>query len=194
MQVLNEHNWTNRSLCYLCRTFDNVQKGQDYNSTINTTHIGFLDFDLFPDNDEFYSKYMLLNVKSHRIYNDKFCLNVLSFNKVANATDEDKEWHIDEWTKLFKATTWEELKMLAENNTLYSEMADAIYYRNADNAIREKCEARREALFHEQYVQNRLKIQDAKLKKQDAILQEKDTMLQEKDALIKELQAKLNAQ
>jgi len=32
------------------------------------------------------------------------------------ATKEGKKWHIDEWARLFKATTWEELKMIAEKD------------------------------------------------------------------------------
>ena len=110
MQVTNYSNWTNRSLCYLCRTFDNVQKGEDYNSAIPVTHIGFLDYDLFPDELEFYSTYMLQNVETGKIYNSKFRLSVLSLNQIKLATKEDKKWHIDEWARLFKATTWEELQ------------------------------------------------------------------------------------
>lgn len=208
MQVLNEHNWTNRSLCYLCRIFDNVQKGEDYNSAIKVTHIGFLDFDLFQNDNEFYSKYMLLNVKSHRIYNDKFCLNVLSLNRIENATDEDKKWDIDTWTKLFKATTWEGLKMIAEKNDVYSEMADSMYYQNSDETIRDMCEARREAEFHEKYVQQRLKeLEEAKreaevhekyvqqqlkeLEKLKQLTKDKDATIQELTSRIKELEAQL---
>ena len=127
MQVTNYSNWTNRSLSYLCRAFDNVQKGEDYNSAIPVTHIGFLDYDLFPEELEFYSKYMLRNVKSGKIYNDKFTLCVLSLNQIKLATKEDKKWHIDEWARLFKATTWEELKMIAEKDQVYSEAANSIY-------------------------------------------------------------------
>ena len=76
MQVTNYSNWTNRSLW--CRTFDNVQKGEDYNSAIPVTHIGFLDYDLFPDDIKFYSTYMLQNVETGKIYNSKFRLSVLS--------------------------------------------------------------------------------------------------------------------
>ena len=191
MQVLNEGNWENRSLSYLCRAFDNIQKGMDYNSTSEVTHIGFLDFDLFPDDDEFYSKYMLLNVKTHRIYNDKFRLNVLSLRRVNNATDEDKKWHINEWTKLFKAKTWEDLKMIAKNNEVYSEMADSMYIQNTDARIREICEARREAKVHEEYVKQKFNEQHAMLQEKDGIIQEKDAIIQEKDALIEELQVKL---
>jgi len=45
-----------------------------------------------------------------------FLLCVLSLNQIKLATDEDKKWHINEWARLFKATTWEKLKMIAEKD------------------------------------------------------------------------------
>ena len=193
MQVTNYSNWTNRSLCYLCRTFDNVQKGEDYNSAIPVTHIGFLDYDLFPDELEFYSTYMLQNVETGKIYNSKFRLSVLSLNQIKLATKEDKKWHIDEWARLFKATTWEELKMIAEKDKVYSEAANSIYVQNSDETIRAMCEARQEAIFHEQYVQKQLKELKERAK-EDAIshkeqLAEKDAKLSEQQNLIEQLQA-----
>jgi len=192
MQVTNYSNWTNRSLSYLCRAFDNVQKGEDYNSAIPVTHIGFLDYDLFPDELEFYSTYMLQNVETGKIYNSKFRLSVLSLNQIKLATKEDKKWHIDEWARLFKATTWEELKMIAEKDKVYSEAANSIYVQNSDETIRAMCEARQEAIFHEQYVQKQLK--ELKETREEAISQkkqlaEKDAKLSEQQNLIEQLQA-----
>ena len=124
---------------------------------------------------------------------------MLSLNKINNATDEDKQWHIDEWARLFKATTWEELKMIAKNNDVYSEAVDSIYYQNSDETIREMCEARREALFHEECMQKRLEEADFHEKYMQKQLDEKDTQLEElkaqleeQSALIKELQAQIN--
>ena len=102
---------------------------------------------------------------------------MLSLNQIELATEEDKKWHIDEWARLFKATTWEELKMIAEKDKVYSEAANSIYEQNSDETVRMMCEARREAIFHEQYVQNKME----KLEKQ----------LAQKDSLIEQLQAEI---
>ena len=184
MQVADLGNWQNRSLSYLCRTFETLQKGDDYNSVMPVTHIGFLDYDLFPEEKEFYSNNMLQNVKTGTIYNSNFCLRVLSLNQIELATEEDKRWHIDEWARLFKATTWEELKMIAEKDKVYSDAANSIYEQNSDETVRMMCEARREAIFHEQYVQNKMEA----LEKQ---LSQKDDMISQKDSLIEQLQAEL---
>lgn len=77
MQVVNYLNWPERSLSYLCRNFDQLQSGQNYQETKPVIHIGFLDFTLFPEYPEFYATYKLINVKNHHIYTDKFVLNVV---------------------------------------------------------------------------------------------------------------------
>ena len=142
MQVLNDENWPERSLGYLCRTFDNLNKGEDYLETKPAIHIGFFDFHLFPQHSEFYATYMLMNVKNHTIYSDKFMLSVVDLNYINLATDEDKEYQIDYWASLFKATTWEDIKMLAENNPYMQEAFNTIYEITSDETIRGQIEAR----------------------------------------------------
>ncbi len=34
MQIINEGNWVERSLSYLCRTFDSLEKGQNYSEAL----------------------------------------------------------------------------------------------------------------------------------------------------------------
>ncbi|MDE5700354.1 MAG: hypothetical protein K2I96_23625 [Lachnospiraceae bacterium] len=43
------------------------------------------------------------------------------------ATDEDKAFGIDYWAKLFKAKTWEDLKMIAEKNSTFKETCEMIF-------------------------------------------------------------------
>lgn len=44
MQVIDEGNWSERSLAYLCRAFDQLEMGEDYMEVKKTIHIGILDF------------------------------------------------------------------------------------------------------------------------------------------------------
>ena len=44
MQVINEHNWPERSLSYLCREFDQLSAGQSYESVKPAIQIGLLNF------------------------------------------------------------------------------------------------------------------------------------------------------
>ena len=43
MQVTNEYNWQERSLGYLCRSFEHLRSGQEYEETLPEIHIGFFE-------------------------------------------------------------------------------------------------------------------------------------------------------
>lgn len=157
MQVLNEGNWPVRSLVYLCRRFDNLSHGTEYSDTKPVYHIGFIDFPLFKDEPEFFAKYQLINAKTGRLYTDKFNLLVVELKSTDLATEEDRSYHIDTWAKLFKATTWEEIKMITKDNPSMNSTAESLYMANSDFVTREKCRIREDAIFHENYMQNKIK-------------------------------------
>lgn len=145
MQVSNEYNWQDRSLAYLCRSFDQLYRGQNYSEALPVYHIGFLDFPLFPSFPEFYSTYKMMNVKNSNVYSSKFVLSVVDLSNIELATEGDRSHGIDYWARVFKARTWEELKMLAKDNEYLQEAANSIYMANADEIVRQKCLAREEA-------------------------------------------------
>lgn len=146
MQVRRQIDWEERSLSYLCRTFDKLSEGEDYGNAKVAIHIGFLDFTPFTEYPEFYATYKLLNIKNHHVYSDKFILNVIDLTKIDMATAEDQVWKIDYWAKLFKACTWEELKMIAEKDENLREASESLYKLNADDIVRQKCRAREDQL------------------------------------------------
>ena len=145
MQVANEYNWPERSLSYLCRSFDQLYRGQKYEEVLPVIHIGFLDFTLHPQEPEFYATYQMLNVENHLVYSDKFTLSVVNLNQIELATEEDKSYKIDYWARVFKAKTWEEIKMLAKDNEYLQEAAESLYVANADEIVRQQCRAREDA-------------------------------------------------
>lgn len=142
MQIVNHCNWLDRSVSYLCRSYDQLQRGQEYNTAKPVIHIGFLDYTLFSDKPEFYATYKLLNVKNYHIYSDNLVLSVIDLTQINLATDEDKVWHIDYWASLFKATTWEEIKMLAQKNDYLTEASNTIFQLSSDEQIQKCCRDR----------------------------------------------------
>ena len=68
MQVLNTKDWPERSLTYLCRSFDNLESGNDYINVMPVIHIGILDYTLFPKYPEFYAHYAMMNIINHNIF------------------------------------------------------------------------------------------------------------------------------
>ena len=185
MQVNNEHNWAERSLSYLCRTFDHLYQRQDYEEALPVHHIGFLDFSLFPDYPEFYATYQLLNIKNHHLYSSKFSLSVIDLNQTKLATDEDKAYGIDYWARLFKAKTWEELKMLAKDNEYLDAAANSLFEANADWMVRERCIARKLAERRERTLERDIKL----LQEKNATLEECNSTLEKR---IKELELMLD--
>lgn len=180
MQVINLLNWAERSLIYLCRVFDQLHKGEDYLKIKPATLISFLDFTLFPEQPEFYATYQMMNVETHHLYTDKFALSVIDLKQIGLATEEDKEWQIDCWASLFKATTWEEVKMLAEKNEMIREAAETLYQLTQEEKIREQCIAR------EEYYRNMNTME-----KQRALLEARIEMMKEEENRIREARDKV---
>ena len=176
MQVLNRHNWPERSLSYLCRSFDQLYRGHEYEEALPVIHIGFLDYTLFPKYPEFYASHMFMNLKNHHVFSDKMKLSVVDLSKVELATKEDKTYGIDYWARLFKAKTWEEIKMLAEKDEYMQEAAGSIFMANADEMIRQRCLAREEAERHERTMKRDMKkLQDENQNlKESLVLAEKE--------------------
>ena len=166
MQVVDQCNWVERSMSYLCRCFDNLAKGDDYINAKPVVQIGLLDYTLFPNALEFYASYYLMNEKSHKIYSDKLRISVVDLTHIDLATDEDKLYGIDHWARLFKSRTWEDLKMLAENNPIIDEAASTIYSISQDNILLEQIRARDEAIAHENYVRKQMDQKDKQLDQQ----------------------------
>ncbi len=172
MQVLNRGNWPERSLEYLCRSFDQLAKGQDYVEASPVIQISILDFTLFPDYPEFYATYMFMNLKNHKIYTDKVRLSVLDLKQIEMATDEDISYQIHYWAKLFKAATWEEIKMLVKDNEALRQAAETAYVLSADEQIRLQCQAREDYYRDQRYMQGRLEKAEKELEEKELQIQE----------------------
>ena len=164
------------------------------------SHFYYLSF--FNISDQFDHK---SNIKNQRIYSSKLRLSVLDLTHIDLATEEDRKYYIDYWASLFKATTWEEIKMLAQKDGMIKEATDTIIQLTRDEQIRQRCEARADYLRWQKIEENYKKelektveqLTDEKqqwVKDKETIIEEKEQLLQsnkEKDALIAELQRQL---
>ena len=121
MQVANQGDWPERSLFYLCKNYAKLETGKAYKTLLPVIHIGIVDFSPFPDNQQFYSEYFLRETKTNHIYSDKLSIRMLNLKQIDNVTDNERQSSLYQWAKLFKATTWEEIKMLAKDDSSISE-------------------------------------------------------------------------
>ena len=156
MQILNLGNWTERSLAYLSRSYDDLKSGQDYLDVRPVIQICFLDFTLFKAYPEFCSTYMFMNIKNHIVYSDKLKLLVVDLTQINRATEEEKKNGLDQWAQLFKADTWEDIKMLTTNNEYLREAAETVYKLSTEDTIRMQMQAREDFYRQQRYIQHRL--------------------------------------
>lgn len=185
MQVADRLDWQNRSLIYLCRSFDQLDHGQKYIDAMPVIHIGFLDYPLFPSSPEFYATYKLMNVKNYSFYSDNLTLSVVNLSQTDLATEEDKKYQIDCWARFLRAATWEEIHMLASKNPYIQEASNSIFLFNTEEQIRKECLDREE--YHRE-IRTYKKI----IRENEKIIAEKDALLQktvaENNSTIQELQ------
>ena len=171
MQVENLYNWEERSLSYLCRTFDQLQKGEEYSSAKPVIHISFLDFTPFPEYPEFYASYQFMNEKNHHIYSDKLTLRVVDLRQIELATAEDQASGLEHWARLFKASTWEEIRMIAKEDENLLEATETLYTLNADELVRRQCEAR--ADYYRLHNSINRRMEELLLEKENAVEENK---------------------
>lgn len=191
MQVSDRMDWQNRSLIYLCRSFDQLDHGQEYIKVQPVIHIGFLDYTLFEESPEFYATYKLINVKNCSVYSDSFTLSVINLSRIDLATEEDRKYQIDHWARLFKATTWEEIHMLASDNSYIAEASNTMFQLSAEENIRKRC-LDREEYYREIRTYKKIIAEDkACIAEKNACIAEKDACIVEKDTLIQKLTAEL---
>ena len=74
------------------------------------------------------------------------------------ATNEDKNFCIDVWARLFKATTLEGIKMITQNNPSLNSTAEAIFVSTANKDILEQCRIREDNIAHEKYQREQLEL------------------------------------
>ena len=191
MQMSNEYNWSERSISYAARSFDQLNSGEEYKEVLPVHSIGFLNFTLFEDQPEFFATYELRNKKTGHLYNSKFSIHVLDLTRIDLATAEDQNYEIDRWAKLFKAKTWEELRMIAKNNPDLLQASNDLYTVNADEIIRQQARARADAEFWERNKNAKIKQLEDTIIEQDNTIAENQKLLAEKDAELLRLQKEL---
>ena len=194
MQVKDLKNWVPRSLSYLCREFNSLHHGDDYNDAKSVYQIGFLDYTLFLEHPEFYATYRMCNIKDHQVYSDKFTLSVIELNHIELATKEDRAFGIDKWAYLFKSTTWEEIRMLAQSDQYIASAAESMYSSVTDPDILSILRVRQEEIDGDIHRRERLAEQDKQIAEQDKQIAEQDKQIAEQDRQIAKQDKRLEEQ
>ena len=111
---------------------------------------------------------------------------MVELNHINMATEEDKAYGIDKWAALFKATTWEEIQMLAKTDSNIELAAKSIYSSVTDPRILNILRVRDEEIRGEIHRRERLAEQDKQIAEQDKRLSEQEEQIAEQDKQIVE--------
>ena len=154
IQVASYKQWPERSLFYLCKMFcEQIRAGDSYEKMKKCIHVGILDFNLFEDSSEYYSRFHLWEDHRNQMYSDKIEVHILELK------NQYLENPLLNWTRFLGSEKREEMETLAEKDVYI----DAAYQR-----LMALSEDERKKLEYD----NRMKaIRDYKSFRQDGILE-----------------------
>ena len=147
------------------------------------TQIGILDFTPFEERPCFFDTYMMMDEKGY-VYTEKLTIKTLDLTRTDLATETDKRYNLDKWAKLFKVSTWDELKELSRDNKYFEEAAKSMRLISEEDELRERMIEREEYYARQKYLEDCEKRAD----KAEAELKEAKTVLEEKEKRIAELE------
>lgn len=124
IQVASYKQWPERSLFYLCKMFcEQIRAGDSYEKMKKCIHVGILDFNLFNDSSEYYSRFHLWEDHRNQMYSDKIEVHILELKKVRE--NQYLENPLLNWARFLGSEKREEMETLAEKDVYI----DAAYQR-----------------------------------------------------------------
>ena len=206
IQSVYQSFWPERSLTYLCRMFDHLKEGQGYSDLKPCIQIGILENDIFKSDDsrytgDFYSEYQILHMKKHTGYCGKFKICVFSLNHLDEVPENERKNHngLYYWAKLFTVKSWEELKMIASEDSRMASYVTTVRKLSAEEKVAQACEARRRysndiATYEEEKRLAKQEAQEAKQEAEEAKRREEKAEQKAKEAEQKAEEAKQEAE
>lgn len=110
MQVRMQKHWTKRDLYYLARMYtDELLIGEKYDRLPRCISISLLDFELFPDKQEYHSIYRLRDIEGKDL-TDLWEVHIIELTKALKGAP------VDDWIRLFNAREEADLAMITAKN------------------------------------------------------------------------------
>lgn len=171
--------------------YTNLKTGQDYSECKPSYHIGFVKKSPFADDEQFYSNFILMEEKTHRVYSGDFRISMINLSHVENATEEDRQSGLYDWTRLFLATEWEELVKMAQQSEVLGRAIVTLAELSEEEQIRQQCEARRKYEMDEQATARKFKRLNDELEKKNIEIQKQTDQIQMQTTQLKEKDVQL---
>ena len=142
MQMGSVENWTDRSVFYLCKMYTDIKKGLDYTEAKSSIHIGIMMKSPIPEDAAFYNEYALKNRRTGYEFTGKIALHVLDLSYLEQVPEEERNSALYYWACVFKAKTWKEVLVMAEQSESIKKAVVTLRELSEDEKIRLQCEAR----------------------------------------------------
>ena len=145
--------WADRALFYISKMYtEQIEKGQKYDVLKKCVSISILDFILFEDEPEFYSRFHILEDTRHFIYSDKMEFHVIELPKLTEDLRDDSG-SLELWAKFINAEKKEEFDMIAGKDPYIQSAYDRLQIISQDKQKRMEYEAREKAIRdHNQFL------------------------------------------
>lgn len=138
--------WADRALFYISKMYtDQIDQGQTYDVLKKCVSISILDFILFKDETEFYSRFHISEDTRHFIYTDEMEFHVIELPKLPAVLKDDSN-RIELWAKFINAEKKEELDMLSEKDPYIKSAYNQLQIISQDKQKRLEYEAREKAI------------------------------------------------
>lgn len=145
IQVTPFELWPERSMFYLGKMYvDQIQEGKDYDTLLKCIHVGILDFKLFPEDSEFYSRFHLWEDDRRRMYSDKLEIHIIELPKLENKRHPETE--LLKWARFLNAESKEEMTLAANTDPYITKAYEKLVNISADDVKRLEYEAREKAI------------------------------------------------
>ena len=151
IQVASFPLWPERSLFYLSKMFaGRISEGDSYDRLGKCIHVGILDFELFPQIDDYYSCYHIWEDNHRHKYTDKMEIHVLELPKLSknNAPGDG----LLDWARFLGAECREEMERMAEKNEYIGKAYDRLNNISGDLEKRMEYLAREKAIRDHNYL------------------------------------------
>lgn len=144
MQVAFQDDWDKRTIYYIGKMYTGqLSEGEDYDKLKKCVHVGILDFELFPEDKDFYSRFHFREDNRNILYSDVLEMHVIELPKLKKYIQEESE--LLNWAKFFNANTKEDFEMVVTKDEYLSMAYDNLVEFSADEMKRREYEWHRMA-------------------------------------------------
>ncbi len=145
IQLASHKYWRERSLFYLCRMFtEQLHRSDLYEKAQRCIHVSILDFVLFPEDEEYYSRFHLWDDKRRRMYSSKLELHLLELPKLKTGGSEGNP--LLRWAQFINSETKEEFEMVTKDDPYLKKAYERLEEVSGDPERRWEYEAREKAI------------------------------------------------